>query len=81
MTFTLVVVLFNVVDTIYYSHFLFIMIGPYSYHDAASFEHDPFYTVMVFNDCKNDNAVAFFIISRTREQHLCPILQTLHHMV
>ena len=36
---------------------------------------------MVFDDWRNGIPVAFFIISRTREQDLRPVLQALHDRV
>jgi hypothetical protein len=36
---------------------------------------------MVFDDWRNGIPVAFFAISRTREQDLIPVLQALHNRV
>ena len=36
---------------------------------------------MVFDDWRNGIPVAFFAISRTREQDLLPVLQALHNRV
>lgn len=41
----------------------------------------PLYTVMVFNNWRNGIPVAFFAISRSREQDLTPVLQALHSRV
>ena len=41
----------------------------------------PLYTVMVFDDWRNDIPVAFFAISRSREQDLVHVLQALHNRV
>ena len=37
----------------------------------------PLYTIMVFDEWRNGIPVAFFVISRTREQDLHPVLQAL----
>ena len=41
----------------------------------------PLYTVMVFDNWRNGIPVAFFAISRSREQDLTPVLQALHSRV
>ena len=41
----------------------------------------PLYTIMAFDEWRNGIPVAFFVISRTREQDLDPVLQALHHRV
>ena len=45
------------------------------------FPQYPLYIVMVFDDWRNGIPVAFFVISRTREQDLSPVLQALHQRV
>ena len=54
---------------------------PYYNHFVPQSLQYPLYTVMVFDDRKNGIPVAFFVISRTREQDLRPVLQELHHRV
>ena len=41
----------------------------------------PLYTIMAFDEWRNDILVAFFVISRTREQDLHPVLHALHQRV
>lgn len=39
----------------------------------------PLYTIMVFDEWRNGIPVAFFVISRTREQDLHPVLEALQN--
>ena len=57
------------------------MFHPCYNHYAPCVLQYPLYTVMVFNDWRNDIHVVFFVISRTCEQDLRLVLQALHHMV
>jgi hypothetical protein len=47
----------------------------YSNDDVLRFLQYPLYTVMVFDDWRHGIPVAFFVISRSREQDLSHVLQ------
>jgi hypothetical protein len=57
------------------------MFGPSSNNAVNCALQYPLYTVMVFDDWRNGIPVAFFVISRTREHDLRPVLQALYERV
>jgi len=41
----------------------------------------PLYTIITFDEWRNDIHVAFFVISRYREQELLPVLEALYQKI
>jgi hypothetical protein len=74
---------FNVVHSV---TCLFIIVSsyckPYNLHNLhiVIFQY-PLYTIMVFDEWRNDIPVAFFVVSRTREQDLQHVFQALQNKI
>ena len=74
--------IFECVILSYVRHYVSTMIRPFSNHVATVFLRYPLYiTVMVFDDWRNDIPLTFFVMLRTREQDLHPLLLALHQRV
>lgn len=62
-----------------YLHIIYIAETSNGYH-MLGFQY-PLYTIMAFDEWRNGIPVAFFVISRSREQELLPVLEALHQKI